>query len=120
MIKEDNNANMQYFEWINLKSEPKSYIQKRLEFYFEIFRTRILGKMVLKNDDSLEGLTLSLIIYLRMNRVDLASKEFKKLKEKDEDATLTQMAQVWLNLALGGDKLKEAYYISTSRINRQI
>ncbi|XP_025198263.1 coatomer subunit epsilon [Melanaphis sacchari] len=66
---------------------------------------------VLKNDDTLEGLTLSLIIYLRMNRVDLASKEFRKLKEKDEDATLTQMAQAWLNLALGGDKLQEAYYI---------
>lgn len=46
------------------------------------------------------SLTLSLIIYLRMNRVDLASKEFKKLKDKDEDATLTQMAQAWLNLAL--------------------
>ncbi|KAL4091082.1 hypothetical protein QTP88_025823 [Uroleucon formosanum] len=66
---------------------------------------------VLKNDDTLEGVTLSLMIYLRMNRVDLASKEFKKLKEKDEDATLTQMAQAWLNLALGGDKLQEAYYI---------
>ncbi|XP_015369723.1 PREDICTED: coatomer subunit epsilon [Diuraphis noxia] len=66
---------------------------------------------ILKNDDTLEGLTLSLIIYLRMNRVDLASKELKKLKEKDEDATLTQMAQAWLNLALGGDKLQEAYYI---------
>lgn len=43
---------------------------------------------------------LSLMIYLRMNRVDLATKEFRKLREKDEDATLTQMAQAWLNLAL--------------------
>ncbi|XP_026815361.1 coatomer subunit epsilon [Rhopalosiphum maidis] len=66
---------------------------------------------VLKNDDTLEGLTLSLIIYLRMNRVDLASKELKKLQEKDEDATLTQMAQAWLNLAIGGSKLQEAYFI---------
>lgn len=46
------------------------------------------------------SMALSLIIYLRMNRVDLAAKEFKKLREKDEDATLTQMAQAWLNLAL--------------------
>lgn len=45
-------------------------------------------------------MALSLLIYLRMNRVDLATKEFKKLREKDEDATLTQMAQAWLNLAL--------------------
>lgn len=46
------------------------------------------------------SMALSLIIYLRMNRVDLAVKEFRKLREKDEDATLTQMAQAWLNLAL--------------------
>lgn len=66
---------------------------------------------VLKNDDTLEGAALSLIIYLQMNRVDLATKEFKKLREKDEDATLTQMAQAWLNLAQGKEKLQEAYYI---------
>lgn len=35
-----------------------------------------------------------------MNRMDLAIKEFRKLREKDEDATLTQMAQAWLNLAM--------------------
>lgn len=45
-------------------------------------------------------MALTLIIYLRMNRVDLATKEWKKLKEKDEDATLTQMAQAWINLAM--------------------
>ncbi|XP_050424162.1 coatomer subunit epsilon [Adelges cooleyi] len=66
---------------------------------------------VLKDDDTLEGMTLSLVIYLRMNRLDLATKEFKQLRDKDEDATLTQMAQAWLNLAIGGEKLQEAYYI---------
>lgn len=77
---------------------------------------------VLKDDNTLEGfviffkkkpifiiyfllfciwcsMALSLIIYLRMNRVDLAIIECKKLKTKDEDATLTQMAQAWLSLA---------------------
>lgn len=43
---------------------------------------------------------LSIITYLRMNRKDLATIEYRKLREKDEDATLTQMAQAWINLAL--------------------
>lgn len=43
---------------------------------------------------------LSIIIYLRMNRKELATIEYKKLREKDEDATLTQMSLAWINLAL--------------------
>lgn len=35
-----------------------------------------------------------------MNRKELAAIEYKKLREKDEDATLTQMSLAWINLAL--------------------
>ncbi|XP_050400364.1 coatomer subunit epsilon isoform X1 [Patella vulgata] len=65
----------------------------------------------LHQSDNLECVALMIQILLKLDRVDLAKKELKRMQELDEDSILTQMSQAWFNLAVGGDKYQDAYYI---------
>lgn len=56
-------------------------------------------------------MSLCVCIYLAMHRLDLAERQIKAMQEMDDDDTLTQLSLAWVNVALGGDRLQEAYLV---------
>lgn len=53
-----------------------------------------------------------------MDRLDLALKELKVLKGKDEDCPLASLATAWTNLYAGGAKIQEAAYIYDELVDK--
>ncbi|KAE8710985.1 Coatomer subunit epsilon-2 [Hibiscus syriacus] len=55
---------------------------------------------------------LNVQIFIKMHRSDYTERQLRVMQQIDEDHTLTQLANAWLNLAVGGSKIQEAYLIS--------
>ncbi|KAJ9565699.1 hypothetical protein OSB04_001665 [Centaurea solstitialis] len=60
---------------------------------------------------TMELYALNVHIFLKMHRSDYAEKQLRVMQQIDEDHTLTQLATAWLDLAVGGSKIQEAYLI---------
>lgn len=65
---------------------------------------------VLHTSESLEALAFIIDILLKIDRVDLARKKLKDMQEKDDDATLTQLAQAWVNTAMVSSSSSLAFW----------
>ncbi|KAL6651502.1 hypothetical protein ACP70R_010427 [Stipagrostis hirtigluma subsp. patula] len=60
---------------------------------------------------NMELLALNVQIYLQMHRADHAEKQLRIMQQLDEDHTLTQLANAWVDIVMGGPKIQEAYLI---------
>lgn len=67
---------------------------------------------------TMEHHALLVQLYLRMDRLDLAQKELKALKAKDEDSCLTSLATAWTHMCTGDTKLQEAAYIYDELVDK--
>lgn len=62
---------------------------------------------ILNGNSDLEAQAIQVYIFLRISRLDLAKKILAAMTEKNDDDTLTQLAQAWFNIELGGEKLQD-------------
>ncbi|KAF9673126.1 hypothetical protein SADUNF_Sadunf11G0116200 [Salix dunnii] len=82
---------------------------KVLEDNMELLCSYLLHKKAFELE--YEKHALNVQIFLKMHRSDYAEKQLRIMQQTDEDHTLTQLATAWLNLAVGGSKIQEAYLI---------
>ena len=66
---------------------------------------------LLQHRRTVEQMAMATQCYLKMNRIDLATKSLAEMQKFDDDHSLTQLCRAWVNLSMGGAKYQEASYI---------
>ncbi|CAB4058234.1 COPE [Lepeophtheirus salmonis] len=98
-IDEDSHQNLRPLLTLSKYSENKNSCKE--EILSEVEKSNIEVLHSYSGNDNLEIAALKLQILLKMDRLDLAKKELKVIQDIDDDATLTQLAQAWVNMAIG-------------------
>eukprot|EP00542_Grammatophora_oceanica_P021132 CAMPEP_0194032446 /NCGR_PEP_ID=MMETSP0009_2-20130614/5383_1 /TAXON_ID=210454 /ORGANISM="Grammatophora oceanica, Strain CCMP 410" /LENGTH=292 /DNA_ID=CAMNT_0038672893 /DNA_START=64 /DNA_END=942 /DNA_ORIENTATION=+ len=63
---------------------------------------------------TLEHVAMTLQIYLKLDRLDLAQNQLRSLQQQDEDAVLTQLGSVFVSLATGSSSSGDAIHVLAS------
>lgn len=63
---------------------------------------------------TMEHIAQTLQIFLKLDRLDLAKQQFNLLRQADEDAVLTQLGNVYVNLATGSKGAPDALHALNS------
>mmetsp|Transcript_6338 Transcript_6338/g.9327 ORF Transcript_6338/g.9327 Transcript_6338/m.9327 type:complete len:177 (+) Transcript_6338:175-705(+) len=63
---------------------------------------------------SMEHLAITVQIYLRMDRLDLAKQTLETMKQADEEAVLTQLASVYIHVYSGRSGALDAVHLMSS------
>lgn len=71
---------------------------------------------LLHGADNLECMALTIQCLLKINRLELAKKVYIQMQEKDDDATLTQLALAWINIEIVSISLFTDQFTSRQRI----
>jgi len=100
-------------EWLSDESLSKDPTLQLLsaQVYFEHKNYKDSLKIVSQPPPKLEKLALQVVIYLKIDRVDLATKTLKMMQDIDDDDTLTQLATSWVYISQGEEKVTEASFL---------
>jgi len=79
--------------------------------HFEAKNYKEALRFVHKGHEHLEHLALTVQIYLKIDRVDLAARQVKAMQDIDDDDALTTLATAWVYIAQGGDRVQEAFQL---------
>lgn len=98
-------------EWLSDSSTANNPVLQTVAgiIYLELGELEEAARVV-HAGTTLEMVSLQVQIYLRMARVEVAQKSLTLMSRMEDDATLTQLTGAWINMALGGEKVQEAFY----------